>query len=495
MNTNNKKIISHASIYMFGDILRRSVSLIMLPIYTRFLTPEDYGVVELLSMIIDFASIIFGAQVGQAIFRYYCTARSEEEKKSIISSSLFLSGCMNMIGATFVILFSDQLATAIFSDTSYSAFVTLFAITMLLEPFMLIPLTQIRAEQKPWLFLIFSLMKLAIQLSLNIYFVVIQEMHVEGVIYSAIISSSIMSVILVIYSISKTGISIKIESCRKLFSFSLPLKLASLGSFYLAFGDRYFLNMFTDLSQVGIYSLGYKFGFIYLILTWDPFQKMWDSEKYTIYKKGNAIETYQNVFLYLSSFLIFTGLCISLFTKDLLKIMSDPAFLSAHEIVPIVILAYLIQALTKYCSFGSLIKNKTIQIAQGEILGVIAITIAYFTLIPRYGIHGAAWATVIGFAVRFFWTNKKGRENYDMKLPWKKVWLTLFLAISIFASSLLLPEDLVSSILSRMLMMLTFILIFLRLPILSHSDKQYALLIIKGIKEKFKKIKATSPKF
>ncbi len=484
MNTDNKKLISHASIYMFGDVLRRSVSLIMLPIYTRYLTPEDYGVVELLSMIIDFASIIFGAQVGQAIFRYYCTAKSEEEKKSIVSSSLFLSGFMNMIGVAVVILFSDQLAIAIFSDASYSTFVTLFAITMLLEPFMLIPLTQIRAEQKPWLFLIFSLMKLTIQLSLNIYFVVVKEMHVEGVIYSAIISACIMSIILVFYSISKTGISIKTESCKKLFSFSLPLKLASLGSFYLAFGDRYFLNIFTDLSQVGIYSLGYKFGFIYLILTWDPFQKMWDSEKYTIYKKDNAIETYQKIFLYLSTFLIFTGLCISLFTKDLLKIMSDPAFLSAYEIVPIVIIAYLVQAWTKYCSFGSLIENKTMQIAHGEVLGVITITIAYLTLIPLYGIHGAAWSTVIGFAARFYWTNKKGKENYNMKLPWAKVLLIFTLATIIFLLSLLSPEEILLSISTRIGLTILFITIFLALPILTKQEKKYAWDKIIELKEK-----------
>ena len=478
MSTNSNKLVSHASIYMFGDILRRGVSLIMLPIYTRYLTPEDYGVVELLSMLIDFASIIFGARVGQAIFRYYCTADTESEKNTIISSSLFLSGFMNMLGVAVVILFSEQLAFAIFSDASYSTFIMLFAITMLLEPLMMIPLTQIRAEQKPWLFLAFSLMKLVIQLSLNIYFVVVQEMHVEGVIYSAIISSSVMSVLLIIYSISKTGISIKLETCKMLFSFSLPLKLASLGSFYLAFGDRYFLNLFTDLSQVGIYSLGYKFGFIFLILTWDPFQKMWDSEKYAIHKKDNAKEIYQNVFLYVSSFLILVGLCISLFTKDLLKIMSDPAFLSAHEIVPIIIIAYIFQAWTKYCCFGSLLANKTIHIAQGEFLGVIAITAAYLTLIPPYGIHGAAWATVIGFAVRFYWTDLKGRQNYDMKLPWGKVWLTATTAVLIFTISFFLPNELITSILSRIILMIMYTVIFLILPILSSSDKQYVLIKI-----------------
>ncbi|MDB4575607.1 oligosaccharide flippase family protein [bacterium] len=474
MEKSNNKLVKHTSIYMFGDILRRSVSLIMLPIYTRYLTPEDYGVVELLSMLIDFATIIFGAQVGQAIFRYYCTAKSDDEKKSIVSSSLFLSGLMNMIGVTVVMFFSDQLSIAIFSDDSYSTFITLFAITMLLEPFMLIPLTQIRAEQKPWLFLIFSLMKLVIQLSLNIYFVVIQEMHVEGVIYSAIISASIMSVILVIYSISKTGILIKFETCKSLFSFGLPLKLANIGSFYLAFGDRYFINIFTDLAQVGIYSLGYKFGFIFLILSWDPFQKMWDSEKYAIYKKDNAVEIYQNIFLYISSFLILTGLCISLFTKDLLTIMSDPAFLSAHEIVPIIIIAYILQAWTSYCNFGILLEGKTIKIAHAEIIGVILITIAYLTLIPLYGIHGAAWATVIGFAARFYWTNKKGKENYDMKLPWKKVGLIFSLATIILLVSFNSPDEIILSIVTRLGLVLLFIAIFFALPILSKQEKQFA---------------------
>ena len=474
MNTSNIKMVSHTSIYMLGDVLRRSVSLIMLPIYTRYLTPEDYGVVELLSMLIDFASIIFGARVGQAVFRYYCTAQSMDEKKSIISSALFLSGTMNLIGVALVILFSGQLALIIFSDRSYDIFIMLFATTMLLEPFMQIPLIHIRAEQKPWLFLIFSLLKLFIQLSLNIYFVVIHEMHVEGVIYSAIISGAIMSIILTIYSISKSGISIKFDICKTLFSFSLPLKLATLGSFYLAFGDRYILNMFTDLSQVGIYSLGYKFGFIFLILTWDPFQKMWDTEKYTIYKKDNAIEIYQSIFLYISAFLILTGLCISLFTKDLLKIMSDPAFLSAHEIVPIIIIAYILQAWTKYCSFGILIKGSTIQIAHAEILGVIVITIAYFTLIPLYGIHGAAWATVIGFAVRFYWTNLKGKQSYNMELPWGKVWLTFLIATMTFMMSYFMPEDILFSILLRLVLISLFIAALLISPIFSAREKQRA---------------------
>lgn len=471
MNTTKTKLLSHTSIYMFGDIVRYSTSLVMLPIYTSYLTPADYGTVELLSMLIDITAIIFGTRVSQSVFRYYCTETSEVDKKIIIASSFMLGIVFNSIATITVYFLSGPLATAIFSDIGFKHYIELYSITLFTMPFMAIPLVHIRAQQKPWLFFAFSLIKLLLQVALNIYLVVYKEMHVEGVIYSAVISGVVMAILLTGYSLPRTGTRITIATCKKLFSFSLPLKFATIGSFYLAFGDRYILNMFSDLSQVGIYALGYKFGFIFTMITWTPFEKMWDAEKYAIHSKQDAKHIYQKIFLYVSSVLILVGLCISLFSKDLLKIMSDPAFWNAYKIVPIIIVAYIFQAWTKYCDLGILLKNKTMQIAHAEMFAVLVITVAYFTLIPAYGMYGAAWATVIGFFARFYWTLHKGNQHYDMELPWLKVSLTAILAIIIFALSLLVPDDLNLSISLRVFLILSFITIYFALPILSSEEK------------------------
>ena len=343
---------------------------------------------------------------------------------------------------------------------------------MFLLPLTELPLVHIRAQQRPWLFFSFSVLKLSIQVALNIYFVVMREMHVEGVVYSAVLSSLVMAVLLTSYSLYTAGIRVRLSTCKELFSFSLPLKLATIGSFYLTFGDRYFLNMFTDLSQVGIYALGYKFGFIFTMLAWTPFEKMWDAEKYTIHQQPNAIQTYQKVFLYTSSILILFGLCISLFVMDLLRIMSNPAFWDAYKIVPIIIVAYIIQAWTQYCNLGILLEKKTMQIAYAEIIAVVVITAAYFTLIPEYGIYGAAWATVIGFAARFYWTNLKSTRMYNMQLPWNKVGLTSLLALVAFGLSWFAPEEIIASIAVRSVLVLGFLAAFFTLPILSRDEKQ-----------------------
>jgi O-antigen/teichoic acid export membrane protein len=422
-------------------------------------------------MLIDFATIIFGARVAQAVFRFYCTAKNEDDRKSIIASALFLGIVLNGLGSIVIAVLSEPIAVAMFADASFSDYIALFAVTMFLIPLNQIPMTHIRARQKPWLFLIFSICRLFLQLILNIYFVVYLELHVAGVIYSAVISSIIMSIPLTSYSVLNAGIRFRRSDCKRLFTFSLPLKLASISTFYLTFGDRYFINHFFDLSQVGIYALGYKFGFIFTLIAWTPFEKMWDAEKYTILEKPNAREIYKKTFLYTSTFLIFIGLCISLYSKDLLKIMADPAFLEAHKIVPIIIIAYVFQAWAKFCNFGILLEKKTMHIAYSEMIAAFFITFAYFALIPEFGIFGAAWATVVGFLTRFYWANKKGMQYYDMALPWMKVSLTAGLAIIIFLLSLMSSENIIESLLFRTLLITSFIFIFYVSPILSVSEK------------------------
>lgn len=472
MGNKQGAMVSDTKVYMFAEILRNSVSLIMLPIYTRFLTPEDYGSVELLSMIIDFASIIFGARATEAVFRFYCTSNSVKEKKDIIASSLFLSFFMGCIGAAFVIALSEPLAIAIFDDAAYQEYIILFSLTMILLPLIGVPFAYIRAMQNSRLYLIFSVVKLVIQVSLNIYFVVYREMHVEGVAYSTVFSFVIVGALLTSYTVFAVGLNVTKKACVQLFSFSLPMKLATAGAFFLTFGDRYILNIYTDLSQVGIYSLGYKFAFIFTILSWDAFEKVWDAEKYAVNKKPDAKIIYQKVFLYMNIVLFTIGLGFSLFVKDLLRIMSAPEFWPAYEVVPIIIMAYIIQSWGRYCDLGIMLKRKTIQIAYAQWFAVFIVAIAYFALIPKFGIKGAAWATVIGFSAQFYWINKKGKEYYNMHLPWMKVFVIAVLAIACFSLTFFLPEGLLLSILLRVAIFGLFCSLLFILPVLHEEQKE-----------------------
>ncbi|RME28056.1 MAG: lipopolysaccharide biosynthesis protein, partial [Candidatus Zixiibacteriota bacterium] len=64
-------MLKQSSVYMAGQLLSRLISFIMLPIYTRFLTPADYGILELLSMTVDIVAMLAGAGISAALLRFY----------------------------------------------------------------------------------------------------------------------------------------------------------------------------------------------------------------------------------------------------------------------------------------------------------------------------------------------------------------------------------------------------------------------------------------
>ena len=467
-----EKAATHVGIYALGNILRRMVSFVMLPIYTRFLTTSDYGTLELLSMIIDFTSIVVGMRIGSAIFRFYTKYEDKMDKNEVISTSLILVGVANSFGVIGIILFAKPLSFLIFGNNGFSHYTMLFSLTLIFQALVEVPMIFIRAQQRPWLFVSISTMKLILQLSLNIYFVVVKHMHVEGVIYSALISGLIMSLTLVAYTFYNTGFRFGIKKSKELFSFSFPLVIASLISFYLTFGDRYFLRLFDSISEVGVYSLGYKFGFILVFLVWHPFSNVWDVQKYKIYKKQNAKKIFQEVFLLMSLILITFSLGIAVFSKDLLRIMSAPEFVPAYKIVPIILAAYMVQCCLTYCNLGILIKEKTSNMAIGTFVSAIVISIGYFTLIPKFGIYGAAWSTLIGFLARCIWISVKSRKYYAMNLPWAKVSMLVILSAVIYFFSLMAPPNIFASIGVHSFLIMCFITLVFIMPILEAKQKR-----------------------
>jgi len=479
-SSSGKKIISHGGIYLLGTIMRRSVSLIMLPIYTRCLTPADYGVIELLSMILDLVGIVLGLRVGQAIFRFYYKYKDPQNKNEVISTALYLVSGLNMLGICLIFVLATPLAVAVLGDAGQTRNLILFSLTLLGQSFIEIPLMYLRTCQRPWLFFTFSTLKLFLQLSLNIYFVVMLNMHVEGVIYSALISSSIMGLLLGGYTLWHTGYRFSSEKAKQLTSFSLPLMLTGVLTFYITFGDRYFLRTFGGLTQVGIYSLGYKFGFILMFLVVQPFNSIWDSEKYIVYEKRDAKAQYQRIFLLFSALTIFVCTGISVYIKELLKIMSTEPFWPAYRVVPVILAAYLVNAWSSFINLGILLKNKTIETTYAAILAAVVSTVGYIALIPLYGEMGAAIVTLLGFGIRNIWIYLRAKRLYDMGLAWGKVACLVLIGAVATLVAVFGPEDLMLAIGLDTALFAAACTSFILLPILPKNYRSTAKQIIKN---------------
>jgi O-antigen/teichoic acid export membrane protein len=450
----------------------------MLPIYTRFLTPADYGTLELLGMVVDFVGIIFGLKIGQAIFRFYNTCTNNEERNTVITSALYLILFLQTIAILLLLVFSNYISLIVFGDYSAGRYIMLFSLSLFFQALVELPMTFIRAQQRPWFFVLFSSLKLALQLSLNIYFIVIRNMRVEGVIMSALISGGIIALILCVYTLSITGLKFSGKKAKELAHFSIPIMLSSIISFYITFGDRYFLRIFGGLSEVGIYSLGYKFGFLLSFICIEPFFSIWNTEKYNVLNREDAKETFQQTFLIFSAILILISAGVSVFVKDVLKVMAHVSFWSAYRITPIILISYILHAWVMYSNLGLLIEKKTIEITYGTVLSAIVISIGYITLIPKFGALGAAWSTLIAYATRLSWVNWRAKRIYDMELPWKSALMLIIMLVIAISASKLTPEKILISLLINFAIIICLNISLMTLPILPENFRRSLLELV-----------------
>ena len=144
-----KNLLGNSAIYAIGVVMRNVSSLVMLPIYTRHLTPSDYGTIELLGMVIDFVAIFIGLQISSAVFRYYGLAATETEKKSVISSAMLFMVSTYAVGIAIVWLLSPAISVRVFGAPGFEHLINLFSLTLLLSALSEVPMTYVRVSSAP----------------------------------------------------------------------------------------------------------------------------------------------------------------------------------------------------------------------------------------------------------------------------------------------------------------------------------------------------------
>lgn len=498
MGSDLKKTLGHAGIYSIGIILNRAVSFLMLPIYTRYLTPSDYGTIELLEMTVDVISIFAGLGVIQGLAKFYYQCQTEREKSGLVSTlflmvlGLFLLTCLAGMAA------SPAISSLIFGSEAYALFLSIAFVNLFLQFVIYVPLAYIRTQQKSVFFVVVSSVKMVLQLGLNILLVVYWEMGVLGVLYSTLLSSLLIGVWLSLYTFSRVKLHFDGGVARQLFKFGWPFVFTGLGAFVLTYSDRYFLNYYRDLSEVGIYALAYKFGFLLMMFPVNPVMNIWLVQRFELVQR----EGYERMFnQFLSWFFIVSlavALGLSLVVHDGLKIMSAPAFWGAAGVVPIILLAYFFQACTDFFNFGIYHRGETQHMAYGTLLAAVVILVLSFLLIPAYGVYGAAWATLASFAMRLAYVYWASQKLFKIRFEWGRPLATGFMAVLIYLAywAGLKGFPAIDKIYWSFPMALLFLLLFFfslfKLNIISSEEKRAILSSVKAPLRVLSEIKGLS---
>ncbi len=433
-----------ASIY-----LSKLIGFFMIPVYTAYLTPADYGVLELLDLTMYVVNMIVGLGLINSIIRFYSDCREDGEKSEVISTAFYFilaaAVCVNGL----LVLYSGQISGLIFHSRETTAtpeqlsyFVKIVACSGILDILAGVGTAYLQAEKKSVLFTVVSVVRFLIAVTLNIIFVVSLEMGVVGVLYSQVIAAVAACVLLTIAMRRHLAFRLSIGRAREMVKYGAPLIISSLSMFIIHFGDRFFLERLTGLTVLGIYSLSYKLAMVLPALLYAPFELIWNAQMFDLYKKGedgHKTINYINKYMLVGSLWFITA--YALCTKDLVYIMAASEYHEAYKAVPFLALAFLFTGLTAVSTAGIFFVKKTMYRGLANIYGAITALLGYYFLIRVYGYWGAVISTFLALLVRYIATAVYAQRYYPLQYSFSLYLRAIIAAAGTYAIGSLISFD------------------------------------------------------
>jgi O-antigen/teichoic acid export membrane protein len=433
-------LAKHTSIYTVGVVLSKLVGFVMIPLYTRMLTPADYGILELMSMTTDVIALLVGLGLSSAVMRHYYAYEEGPDRQKVVSTAFVMAGLLVLTAAAVAFPFSTRLAAAVLGDEAYAGLFRIALASFAISAGLEIPFVYLRARQLSARVVSVNLVRLGMSLSLNVLFLVVLRMGVEGVLIANLISTTVIAAYLAVGTVRDVGFAFSWPMARGLIRYGAPLVLVEIGSFVISFSDRYFIRGFESLEAVGLYSLAYRFAILISVFVASPFGQIWAAKSMEMWGKPNSEKFFGDTFRYFNAVLLAVTVGIALFTTDVIRFLSDPAFASAGEIVPLLAFAYVFFAYRQFSYIGIYISKKSEWAAAATWVSVGLVLGLNMLLIPRMGAYGAAIATLSAFAVEFVLTMLVSQRLVRVRYPWARI-LSL-LAVAAVATAIVVPASL-----------------------------------------------------
>ncbi|MEX2115421.1 MAG: oligosaccharide flippase family protein [Bacteroidota bacterium] len=393
-----KSLLRHSMVYGTFEFLGKAGSFLLVPLYAKTLPSSDYGIIELFAVTASALLIFTVMGFNSALTRYYIVEQTATGRSSFFQTSIL---CVSATGGflTIVLLaFAPAVSEVLFGTNAYASFCRVLVVTVFLDSLGAMFLALFRAQSKPLKYSSINLGKLIITLLLNVYFVGILDLGVSGVLLGNLIGSSAGFLAGLIFASGEQGGVLSFTHAKSLARFGFPLLFSGLGLFLMNSSDRYFLKAFATLADLGVYAVGYKIGMV-MSLAVSAFTVAWPPIMFKISADPHAKRTFSTILTY---YVFVTGmlfLSVSSFRVEIVTLIGTPEYIGASQVVPFILMSYLLQGVYYILSAGVTITDHTKMVPIVVGVGALINTAANLILIPPYGIMGAAVATIISYSV------------------------------------------------------------------------------------------------
>lgn len=473
MRSDKKKVLTNSLLYTSGNILLKFFSFLLIPLYTAFLVPEQYGIVNLaLGFVNVFSCIIMGG-LQFSVIRFYADFKEEQCRvAAMISSVIWGILIIGLIGAGLLIVSQHLWIQLIFETIPFLPIVLLAILISIVTALYTVYQDILKGMQQAKKSIILSYVFFFFLLGSNILTVVVFKQGANGILVSTFIVNMLMTLLMVV-DLSKQKIlylNINFELLKELFKYSLPLVPHTLSYNISSFFSRIIINSKMTTSMLGLYTLASQFGGVADVVgnsvqaAFQPWMFSKLNENNNINNNEIRVLTNQLLWLYGLIYLV-----IGSFAKEAIDIMTNISYHAAWQYVPFLIMAVAIKSpLYFYLNFLYYHKNKTKFVFVTTLIACITGMIFTWLLVPILGIYGAILADIVALIIRTIATIRfsynEAHEIYSFfKIAIITLFSIIFLGLSVIPSYFELIPGALLNILYKMCCILVYCVLIVRI--------------------------------
>ncbi len=447
---NISKLASQTAIYGLPSILGRFLNYLLFPLYTAMFVPAEYGVVNDVYALVAFVAVILPWGMETAFFRF--SNKKEYSPDEVFKTSLlfvFLSSILFILGITF---FTDGLADFIRYPNN-PEYVIWMGLTIGFDALSVIPLAQLRKEEKAVKFAMVNFISIAVNIGLNLFFVwycmamykmggnFITDAFFNpeigvGYVFIANMIQALVKFILISPAYKYVTFYVNWKLTKELVLYASPLVIAGFAGIINETLDRRLIRIILEpslgtqgaLAQVGIYGAVYKLAVLIALFT-QAFRYAAEPFFFAQDRDGNPKTIYADVMKWYTIVVSFIFLFVMLYLDIIKLLIRNTDYWVGLSIVPILLLANIFLGWIYNLSVWYKLTHKTIYGAILAVVGAIITITMNLVLIPKIGYTGAAWTTFTAYGVMAILSYIFGNRFYP--IPYDKLKIVGYVVLAV----------------------------------------------------------------
>jgi len=433
-----KEVLKHSVIYGLASSMQSLVGFLLLPLLTTYYSTELFGVYSIVLLVSTLAKAVFYLGGTSALGRYYFEENTIEYKRKIVSTAVLITIAGAFLLIVFALASGSMLSIWLFHTAGYTTAIVLSlagaAMVFLFDIMTLI----VRYEKRSVLFFVVSTAVFLMNFGITYMLLTKFNFGILAPIYGLLLANVMGFIFLFALYGNLLTLKLEKEHFFLLLKFGLPSLAIGLLFYILDWVDRLIIKDLLGLSEVGIYSLGYRLGSVINIIFVIPFGLIWAPIRMEYLKHENTETFMTKVVSYYSAVGMTIVLVTVLFGKEVMSMLfHNRAYAPASSVIPIVMLSFLFYGYQNILDFGIYLHKKLYYYIIIAFVGIVVNVILNFLFIPRFGYIAAAYVTLVTYLLTSSSIHFISFQYYRISLEWKRILAPfLFLMLSFYVENM-----------------------------------------------------------